>query len=71
MSQLNSTLKGITVFHRYLKSLAYKSVLARRAEGVSVFDTHFLAREEFPQLSGRVIKALIRRADAQLDIPKF
>lgn len=59
------------MFHRYIKSLAYKSVLERRSNGVDVFDTHFLTREQYPQLSGRVIKSLIRRADAQLGIPKF
>ena len=59
------------MFQRQLKSLAYKSVLTRRAEGLSVFDAHFFTREQYPQLSGRVIKSLIRRADAQLGIPKF
>ena len=59
------------MFHRYIKSLAYKQVLKYRAEGLSVFDTHFSTHGEYPQLSGRVIKGLIRRADAQLGIPKF
>ena len=59
------------MFQRHLKSLAYKQVLRYRAEGLSVFDAHFFTREQYPQLSGRVIKSLIRRADAQLGIPKF
>ena len=57
--------------HRHLKTVAYQAVLARRSEGLSVFDTHFFTRAQYPQLSGRVIKSLIRRADAQLGIPKF
>ena len=59
------------MFQRHLKSLAYQQVVARRAEGLRVFDTHFFTREQYPQVSGRVIKFLIRRADAQLGIPKF
>ena len=59
------------MFQRHLKSIAYKQIVARRAEGLSVFDTHFFTRAQYPQLSGSVIKSLIRRADAQLGIPKF
>ena len=59
------------MFQRRLQAIAYKRVLQYRAEGRSFFDTHFLTREQYPRLSGRVIKDLIRRADAQLGIPKF